>query len=148
MPASAAQPQKLPWMQGLRSERRCNGKPAREVPHDCCLSFAAASMGRDGSGALPRVPSTGVVMGPSVVVTSSRDGPAGTGGGSAQPAGGMRPPPVTSPAAAARQGSGSPNSAQPSPRQVRRPRVGSVLMWSWTYHLMRYLHRSPGSCCL
>jgi len=79
-------------------------------------------MGRDGSGALPRVPSSGgVVKAAPVVVTSSRDhGPGGpaTGPGSGASAGGMRPPPVTSPAAAARQGSGSPNSAQPSPRQV------------------------------
>ena len=81
-------------------------------------------MGRDGSGALPRVPSSGgVVIAAPVVVTSSRDhgggGPATGPGSNAPSAGGMRPPPVTSPAATARQGSGSPNSTQPSPRQVR-----------------------------
>jgi len=77
-------------------------------------------MGRDGSGALPRVPSSGIVKATPVVVTSSRDhGGASTGGaGGGASAGGLRPPPVTSPAAAARQGSGSPNSAQPAPRQV------------------------------
>ena len=75
----------------------------------CVLRCAAASIGRDGSGVLPRVPSTGVRAAP--VVVTSRDH-----GGGPSPAPGPRPPPVTSPAGG-RQGSGSPSSAQPSPRQ-------------------------------
>ena len=110
------------------------------------LGSAAASMGRDGSGALPRVPSSGVVKAAPVVVTS-RDHGGGAGPGGAS---GVRPPPVTSPTG--RQGSGSPNSAQPSPRQVRAYSDLLALNVQWRHFTILNLkiqhsrfHPAPGA---